>query len=274
MKTSGATSPKAFRTLTACASVAAVAAAVAVLCVGPFAASASAAPNPGSPRDDYYLPENFVAPIIPPVTVTATTIAASGTGRSGTPGGTPRTIGPDPRTVDSPGVDSGSEADPSADAGVSDGGVTAEEGGIACGEKCPEGATTYPEWQPGACDDVDLQLERPCPDGATTLTTGRESNPGCGNNPALAVYQPCVEETTTTTVPDSTTSTTVPGSTTTSTVPSEEVEDKTVDKTAEKAGVLAFTGSSSTLLFLGVGVLLAGAAVLVVARLVRSRRVA
>jgi hypothetical protein len=57
-------------------------------------------------------------------------------------------------------------------------------------------------------------------------------------------------------------------------VPSLNVEDKTVEKTAEKAGVLAFTGSSSTLLFLGVGVLLAGAAVLVVAKLVRSRRVA
>jgi len=101
-----------------------------------------------------------------------------------------------------------------------------------------------------------------------------QGSPGCGNDPASPLYQPCPEETTTTTVPDSTTTTTVPGSTTTSTVPSVTVEDKTVEKTAEKAGVLAFTGSSSTLLFLGVGVLLAGAAVLVVAKLVRSRRVA
>ena len=270
MKISGATSPKAFRTVTACAS----AAVVAVLCAGPFVASASAAPNPGSPRDDYYLPENFVAPIIPPVTVTTTTIAASGTGRSGTPGAAPRTIGPDPRTVDSPAVDSGSEADPSADAGMSDGGVTAEEGGIACGEKCPEGTTTYPEWQPGPCDDVDLQLERPCPEGDTTLTTETEPNPGCGSNPALAVYQPCLEETTTTTVPDSTTSTTVPGSTTTSTVPSEEVEDKTVEKTPEKAGVLAFTGSNLTIAFLGLGVCVAGVAALVAAKLLRIRRTA
>ena len=270
MKISVGTSQKVLRTVTACAS----AAAVAVLCVGPFASSASAAPNPGSPRDDYYLPENFVAPIIPPVIVTTTTIAAAGTGRSGTPGAAPRTIGPDPRDVDSAGVAPGSEADPSAYGGVPDGGAAPDESGVACGAKCPEGTTTYPEWQPGLCDDVDLQLERPCPQGETTLTTGTDPNPGCGNDPALAVYQPCVDETTTTTVPDSTTSTTVPGSTTTSTVPSEEVEDTTVEKSAEKAGVLAFTGGSSTLLFLGFGVLLAGAAVLVVARLVRSRQVA
>ena len=108
----------------------------------------------------------------------------------------------------------------------------------------------------------------------THRNASTQGSPGCGNDPASPLYQPCPEETTTTTVPDSTTTTTVPGSTTTSTVPSLNVEDKTVEKTAEKAGVLAFTGSSSTLLFLGVGVLLAGAAVLVVAKLVRSRRVA
>ncbi len=259
MKISVGTSQKVLRTVTACAS----AAAVAVLCVGPFASSASAAPNPGSPRDDYYLPENFVAPIIAPVIVTTTTIAAAGTGRSGTPGAAPRTIGPDPRDVDSAGPAAGSEADPSAYGGVPDGGVAPDE------EAAPDEGDDYI----GPCDNLDLQQEVPCPDETTTLTTGRESNPGCGNNPALAVYQPCVEETTTTTVPDSTTSTTVPGSTTTSTVPSEEVEDKTVEKTAEKAGVLAFTGSSSTLLFVGVGVLLAGAAALVVAKLVRRPRV-
>jgi hypothetical protein len=144
---------------------------------------------------------------------------------------------------------------------MSDGGVTAEEGGIACGEKCPEGTTTYYEW-------------RPCPEGDTTLTTETEPNPGCGSNPALAVYQPCLEETTTTTVPDSTTSTTVLGSTTTSTVPSEEVEDKTVEKTPEKAGVLAFTGSNLTIAFLGLGVCVAGVAALVVAKLLRHRRTA
>ena len=266
MKISAGTSRKVLRTVTACASVAAVA----VLCVGPFVSSASAAPNPGSPRDDYYLPENFVLPIVP-ATVTTTTIAAAGTGRSGTPGAAPRVLSPDPRDVDSEGG-GGPEAEPSPY------GVVPDEGGVPCGEKCPEGTTEYPEWQPGPCDNVDLQQEIPCPEETTTTTvpgsTGTQGSPGCGNDPALAVYQPCPEETTTTTVPDPTTTTTVPASTTTSTVPSGNVEDKTVEKTAEKAGVLAFTGSSSTLLFLGVGVLLAGAAVLVVAKLVRSRRVA
>jgi len=273
MKISAGTSRKVLRTVTACASVAAVA----VLCVGPFVSSVSAAPNPGSPRDDYYLPENFVLPIVP-ASVTTTTIAAAGTGRSGTPGAAPRVIGPDPRDVDSDGRDAGSEADPSPYGGVPDEGAAPDEGGVPCGEKCPEGTTEYPEWQPGPCDNVDLQQEIPCPEETTTTTvprsTGTQGSPGCGNDPALAVYQPCPDETTTTTVPDSTTTTTVSGSTTTNTVPSVKVEDKTVEKAAEKAGVLAFTGSSSTLLFLGVGVLLVGAAVLVLAKLVRSRRVA
>ena len=91
MKISVGTSQKVLRTVTACAS----AAAVAVLCFGPFASSASAAPNPGSPRDDYYLPENFVAPIIPRATVTTTTIAAAGT---------------EPRTPVAPNIISGSTA--------------------------------------------------------------------------------------------------------------------------------------------------------------------
>ena len=271
MKISVGTSQKVLRTVTACAS----AAAVAVLCVGPFASSASAAPNPGSPRDDYYLPENFVAPIIAPVIVTTTTIAAAGTGRSGTPGAAPRTIGPDPRDVDSAGPAAGSEADPSAYGGVPDGGVAPDE------EAAPDEGDDYI----GPCDNLDLQQEVPCPDETTTTTvpgsTGTQGSPGCGNDPASPLYQPCPEETTTTTVPDSTTSTTVPESISSSDAPSDELWDEpaansspATDSKSAPAGVLAFTGSSPTLLFMGIGVLLAGAAALVVARLVRSRRVA
>jgi hypothetical protein len=264
MKFSVGTSQKVLRTVTACAS----AAAVAVLCVGPFVSSASAAPNPGSPRDDYYLPENFVAPIFPPLIVTTTTIAASGTGRSGTPGAAPRTIGPDSRAVDSDGGDAGSEADPSPYGGVPNEGTAPDEG----------------DDYVGPCDNLDLQQEVPCPEETTTTTvpgsTGTQGSPGCGNDPASALYQPCPEETTTTTVPAPTTSTTVPESISSNNAPSDELWDEpaansppATDSKSGPTGVLAFTGSSSTLLFLGVGVLLAGAAVLVLARLVRSRRV-
>ncbi|MEX0767165.1 MAG: hypothetical protein WD029_01670, partial [Microthrixaceae bacterium] len=105
------------------------------------------------------------------------------------------------------------------------------------------------------------------------------ATPDCVFNPALALYQPCPEETTTTTVPDPTT-TTVPDPTTT-TVPTVEVKDETTTKvptttptSSQPTGTLAFTGSSTTLLFLGIGVLLAGAVALVSAKILRNRRAA
>ncbi|CAB4822925.1 MAG: hypothetical protein F2744_09565 [Actinobacteria bacterium] len=64
-----------------------------------------------------------------------------------------------------------------------------------------------------------------------------------------------------------TTTTSVPQSTTT-------VPPQVKDDTAEKSGVLAFTGSNSTLLVVGIAVLLLGAVALVAATLVRKPRTA
>ncbi|KLR61214.1 hypothetical protein IMCC26207_10853 [Actinobacteria bacterium IMCC26207] len=229
-----------------CATLTALAAtaAVVVLGAGPFAASASAEPAPTVPPgvvftlDPVYVLPAF--PHLPTPTVTTTTVP------------------PAVAIVDDDGDD------PAA------GDAEGCDGCLHLAEEAPDpiaplvrvaGDTPNPVYPPR--------------DASTT------GSPGCGNDPALPLYQPCPEETTTTTVPNSTTSTTVPESTTGSNVPSEEVVHKTAqnsppatDSKSTPAGVLAFTGSSSTLLFLGIGVLLAGAAALVVARLVRSRRAA
>jgi hypothetical protein len=73
-----------------------------------------------------------------------------------------------------------------------------------------------------------------------------------------AEFPPCPTTTTTTSVPQTTT-----------TVPPQVKDD-----TAEKSGVLAFTGSNSTLLVVGLAVLLLGAVALVAAKLVRKPRTA
>ena len=229
-----------------CATLTALAAtaAVVVLGAGPFAASASAEPAPTVPPgvvftfDPIYVLPAF--PHLPTPTVTTTTVP------------------PAVAIVDDDGDDPAAGDDEGCD------------GCLHPAEETPDPIDPL----------VRVAGDTPNPE-YTHRGANTQGSPGCGNDPALALYQPCPEETTTTTVPDSTTTTTVPGSTTTSTVPSVKVEEATAenspaatDSKSRPAGVLAFTGSSSTLLFLGVGVLLAGAAVLVLARLVRSRRVA
>ena len=218
-----------------CASLTALAAtaAVVVLGAGPFAASASAEPAPTVPPGVVMtLNPVYVPPALPHLPAPTVTTT---------------TVPPAVAIVDDDG---------DAPAGGDDEGC---DGCLHLDDETPDPAAPLA----GVIDDTTNPVN-------THRNAGAQGSPGCGNDPASALYQHCPEETTTSTVPNSTTSTTVPRSTTASTVPSVKVEDKT----AEKAGVLAFTGSSSTLLFVGIGVLLAGAAALVVAKLLRSRRVA
>lgn len=229
-----------------CASLTALAAttAVVVLGAGPFAASASAEPAPTVPPgvvftlDPIYVLPAF--PHLPTPTVTTTTVP------------------PAVAIVDDDGDDPAAGDDEGCD------------GCLHLAEETPDPIDPL----------VRVAGDTPNPE-YTHRGANTQGSPGCGNDPALPLYQPCPEETTTTTVPNPTTSTTVPESTTGSNAPSDELWDEpaansppNTDSKSAPAGVLAFTGGSSTLLFLGVGVLLAGAAVLVVARLVRSRRVA
>ncbi len=238
-----------------CATLTALAAtaAVVVLGAGPFAASASAEPAPTVPPgavftfDPIYVLPAF--PHLPTPTVTTTTVPPA-----------VGVIDPAWAQVEAAGDDEGCD------------------GCLHPAEDTPDPIDPL----------VRVAGDTPNPE-YTHSGANTQGSPGCGNDPASPLYQPCPEETTTTTVPNSTTSTTVPESISSNNAPSDELWDEpaanspsddlwdepaATDSKSTPAGVLAFTGSSSTLLFLGVGVLLAGAAVLVLARLVRSHRVA
>lgn len=227
-----------------CATLTALAAtaAIVVLGAGPFAASASAEPAPTVPPGVVFTFDPiYVLPAIPHLptpTVTTTTV----------PPAVAIVDGDDPAAGDDEGCD----------------------GCLHPAEETPDPIDPL----------VRVAGDTPNPE-YTHRGANTQGSPGCGNDPASPLYQPCPEETTTTTVPDSTTTTTVPESISSSDAPSDELWDEpaansspATDSKSAPAAVLAFTGSSPTLLFLGIGVLLAGAAALVVARLVRSRRVA
>ncbi|MEI7888648.1 MAG: hypothetical protein WCJ04_14785, partial [Actinomycetes bacterium] len=167
-----------------CATLTALAAtaAVVVLGAGPFAASASAEPAPTLPPGVVFtLDPVYVLPALPHLPAPTVT------------------------TTTVPPVVGIVHDDGDAPAGGDDEGC---DGCLHLDEETPD--PTAPRVR--VADDTTNPVY-------THRNASAQGSPGCGNDPASPLYQPCPEETTTTTVPDSTTTTTVPGSTTTSTVP-------------------------------------------------------